>query len=97
VIVEPLEDVLDPLPISDAELEALALAADPDAPLDASAVPFGVAPDEGLLLPSWYMPAAHRARHSRGTTAVVALVVLAILVVNAVGLCVTYGHLEIPL
>ena len=98
-VESPLDDqLLDEHPISDAELEALALAADPDAPLDPDAVPFDpYGLGDGTLLPSWYMPVPHRSERSRRTTAVVALVVLAILVVNAVGLCVTYGHLEIPI
>ncbi len=91
-------DVLfDEVPITDAELEAEALAADPDVPLGADAVPFDANPGQASLLPAWYMPMPHRVRRSRRTRIVVALVVLAILVVNGVGLCVTYGHLEIPI
>ncbi len=49
---------VDPSGISDEELTALALAADPDAALSDDAVPFSAqaAGDDGLL-PSWYMPA----------------------------------------
>jgi hypothetical protein len=98
VTVDPL---LDEFLITDEELSALALAADPDAPLDPDAVPFDPHADEAMLLPAWYMPTPHGsrrgARHSRRQRIVVALVVLAILVVNAVGLCVTYGHLQIPI
>ena len=90
------DDELDEL-ITDEELAALALADDPDAPFDPDAVPFDPGAASGELLPSWYMPMPHRSRRSRRTTVGVALVVLAILVVNAVGLCVTYGHLQIPL
>ncbi|MCU1500845.1 MAG: hypothetical protein JWM12_199 [Ilumatobacteraceae bacterium] len=92
-----VDAMLDEPPITDEELEALALAADPDAPLDADAVPFDPYGSAGELLPSWYMPMPRTSRRSRRRSAVVALVVLAILVVNAVGLCVTYGHLEIPI
>ena len=92
-----LDPTLDELPISDDELEALALAADPDAPVDPDAVPFETYGESGWLLPSWYMPLPQGVRRSRRTKFAVALVVLAILAVNAVGLCVTYGHLEIPI
>jgi hypothetical protein len=94
VTVDPM---LDELPITDEELEALALAADPDAPLDPDAVPFDPNAGDAMLLPSWYMPMPRRVRRSTRARVLVGLIVLAILVVNAVGLCVTYGHLEIPL
>lgn len=81
-------------PITDAELTALAMAADPDAPLDDDAVPFG-GTSESPLLPAWYMPAPQaKGRGPRRVFAVTAIVV-ALLVVNGVGLCVTYGFPEI--
>ena len=91
---EPGElDVVDS--ISDEELTALALAADPDAPLDADAVPFAsldtTFPE---LLPSWYMPAPMSFRPRRRRV-VVGLIVGSLLVLNGLGLCVTYGYLEI--
>ena len=50
-------DSTDDVEISDEELAALAMAADPDAEVDADAVPLrstdGTFPE---LLPSWYMP-----------------------------------------
>jgi hypothetical protein len=48
-----------PEPLTDAELSALALAADPDAVLDSDAVPLAVVlgTDSPAALPSWYMPA----------------------------------------
>ncbi|MDQ3177776.1 MAG: hypothetical protein M3Q72_09560 [Actinomycetota bacterium] len=83
-------------PISDAELTALALAADPDAPVDDDAVPFGAGEGGGLgLLPAWYMPAPAGHRRGRGPALVVSLILLSLLAVNAVGLCVTNGYLEI--
>lgn len=88
---------VDVVSITAEELEAEALAADPDTPLDPDAVPFDPNPGDASLLPSWYMPMPRRVRRSRRTRIVVALVVLSILVVNGVGLCVTYGHLEIPI
>jgi hypothetical protein len=84
------------LEISDEELTALALAADPDAAVDADAVPFG-ADDHGIgLLPGWYM-ATPRRRAGRSRRVVLAVCIGALLVVNAAGLCVTYGLPEIPL
>ena len=82
------------LPLSLDELTAQALAADPDAPVPADAVPFGAeAACTGGLLPTWYMPGpvSYR-RRSRHRIAVVA-VIASFLVINAFGLCITYGHL----
>ena len=85
-------------PFTDAELTALALAADPDPVINPDAVPFGVAHgDFGDLLPAWYMPAPARVGGRRRRNAMVATVVIAsLLLVNALGLCITYGRLEIP-
>ena len=77
--------------ITDEELTSLALAADPDAPIPADAVPFDTT--EGLavdLLPSWYMPAPSL-RRSRKRTVVFAGIVFALLIIDVMGLCVTYG------
>ena len=77
--------------ISDDELTALALAADPDAPIDGDAVPFVSGDDLGpSLLPEWYMPAASL-RRSTPRTVVLASVAIALFVINVGGVCVTYG------
>ena len=77
--------------ISDDELAALALAADPNTPIDADAVPFAPADDMGLsLLPEWYMPAMSL-RRSTPRTVVMASVAVALFVINVGGVCVTYG------
>lgn len=84
-------DIEDLESITDEELTSLALAADPDAPIPEDAVPFGS--DEGLavdLLPSWYMPAPSL-RRSRKRTIVFAGLVFSLLIINVMGLCVTYG------
>jgi hypothetical protein len=77
--------------ISDDELTALALAADPDAPIPDDAVPFcasvGLAAE---LLPSWYMPPPSL-RRSRKRTIVFAGIVFSLLIIDVMGLCVTYG------
>ncbi len=81
----------EPVALSDEELTRLALAADPDAPIPADAVPFGVADGLGVeLLPSWYMPAPSL-RRSRRRTVVFAGLVFSFVVLDVMGLCVTYG------
>ena len=82
--------------VSEEELTALALAADPDRPIDADAVPFGQGTEGApALLPAWYMPAPASLRRSRGRVVVVGAITLALLALNAVGLCTTYGIPEI--
>ena len=80
--------------IGEAELTALALAADPDAPLDPDAVPIDVylGRTEGLL-PAWYMAPARAARRGPTSRVVVVAVVGAFLLIEAFGLCSTYGQL----
>ena len=86
---------LSPLPpVSDAELAALALAAEPDPVLPDDAVSFWtVAEPQTGLLPSWYMPApAAGARRLRGWRRAMAwTLVVAFVAIDAVGLCSTYG------
>ena len=79
--------------ITDDELAALALAADPDQPLAADAVPLDVyLATEAGPLPEWYM-APVMARHSGGRRrAVIIGVVGAFLLIEAFGLCSTYGQ-----
>jgi hypothetical protein len=87
------------LTISDEELAAEALAAEPDV-LPDDAVPWSdvidADPDPGLL-PSWYMPApmvggpvldGWRRR-------IALIVIVAFLAINAAGLCSTYGLVEL--
>lgn len=81
--------------ISDEELAEQALAADPDAPIDDDAVPFGADPNAGALLPAWYMPVHGPVRRTRSRAVVVVGIIAAMLVVNGAGLCVTYGFPEI--
>lgn len=81
--------------VSDEELTAEALAADPDRPLGADAVPFAAGGHLLGLLPEWYMPAPMSARRTPLRVAVVAAVVLAFLAVAAAGLCTTNGVTEI--
>jgi hypothetical protein len=79
---------------SDDALTALALAADPEVDLGDDAVPFVV--DGGLdLLPSWYMPAAQAAGSTSRRRLVVGVVIGSLVVLNALGLCVTYGSVVV--
>ena len=82
--------------ISDEELTALALAADPDAVLTDDAVPFDVGPVPGTgLLPEWYMPMPQNVERTPTRVLAAVAFVVALLVVNGAGLCVTYGLPEI--
>ena len=76
--------------ISDEELTALALAADPDPVLPDDAVPFASGDEPAGLLPEWYMPAPSL-RRSRPRTVILAGVAIALFVINVGGVCVTYG------
>ena len=80
--------------VTDDELTALALAADPDTEVDDDAVSlWGVAETEADdLLPAWYMPAPAGSRLVHGwRRSVVLLLIASFIVINAAGLCVTYG------
>jgi hypothetical protein len=79
-------------PSDDEQLTALALAADPDQPIDANARPFVVGDDSGPL-PSWYMPAPTMRAQEPWQVAVVLFVVGTLLLISGLGLCITYGYL----
>jgi hypothetical protein len=82
--------------VTDEELCALALAADPDVELGDDAVPledWTRGPDDGPL-PAWYMPATAGGRLLTGWQRIpVGIVIAALLVINCYGLCNTYGQL----
>ena len=83
-------------PVTDDELTALALAADPDDELASDAIAVCLSdPGGDPLLPEWYLPAATGGvRPRRGWRRKVALtVIVSFLVVDACGLCCTYGAL----
>jgi hypothetical protein len=96
-VLETAGDEVDEL--SDEELTALALAADPDMELPDDAVPLSelLGEDRCSLLPSWYMPApgGRVVRGRRWMRVVVVLVIAAFLALNAYGLCSTYGWISI--
>lgn len=92
---------VEPAPaVTDDELTRLALAADPDTGVADDAVPLGellgsLEPSEGAdLLPGWYMPAPMgTGRLLQGwRRRIVLLIVVSFVLINAVGLCSTYGH-----
>ena len=85
------------LPFTDDELTELALAADPRTAVADDAVPlseFLGADGDGDLLPAWYMPApAGAGRLLQGwRRRVVLLIVASFVLLNAYGLCSTYGY-----
>jgi hypothetical protein len=81
---------------SDEELCALALAADPDQPLGTDAVPLNLYPAFGAgFLPTWYMPAVMSRTSGTWRAPVVLAIVVALLAIDAFGLCITYGQLVV--
>lgn len=102
VIEEYVADVREatgPLPadsITDEELTELALAADPDAPIPPDAVPLGIYVSQFAdVLPLWYMPPVTRSGARRWKLPVVLVVVLGFVLIDAMGLCNTYGILSL--
>ena len=85
--------------MTDEELASLALAADPDVDVDDDAIPFWEVARSASdsLLPYWYMPSPmFGSRRLRGwrRRVVIALVVSFVLI-DALGLCSTYGFVGI--
>ncbi|MGZ4676876.1 MAG: hypothetical protein ACXVJ7_08400 [Acidimicrobiia bacterium] len=84
------------LAFTDEELAAQALAADPDAPLD-SARPLAevIGPPGESTLPEWYMPPVMRgiSRLYGWRRGVVLAFVASLLLIEAFGLCSTYGQI----
>jgi len=81
--------------VDDDELAALAMAADPDTEVGDDAVPLVDSTGTPLGdLPGWYMPPAMaRSRLLTGwRRRVVLWVVASFVLINAYGLCSTYGH-----
>ena len=81
--------------LSDEELTALALAADPNAPLDPDAKPWdGAVLHQHGLLPDWYMPTPAGARLARLPRTLVISLIVGFLMINAAGLCITSGFIS---
>jgi hypothetical protein len=92
-------DMMEPPQITDDELSAEALSADPEAAVAADAVSIWDVVGQGPQpLPEWYMPAPmggslwgwrrHFARCN------IALIIASFVAINAYGLCNTYGQLH---
>ena len=80
--------------IPEDELEALALAADPGAPLDPDAVPIGqYLRTAASPLPEWYMAPPAARRHRGWSRAVILGFVASLVFIEAYGLCSTYGQI----
>jgi hypothetical protein len=70
------------------------MAADPHAPLDPDAVPIDrYLGRPGATLPEWYMAPVTARRSRRARRVVILAVVGAFLLIEAFGLCSTYGQL----
>ena len=83
--------------VSDEELEALAMPADPDRPIDRDAVPFSFSTErpDAVCCPTGTCPSASSPVRGRVRRTLVGGIVLALLVINGVGLCVTSGFVEL--
>jgi len=77
------------------ELTELALSADPDAPLPDDAVPMSFHLSRfAAPLPLWYMPPVVRSGGGRWKKPLVLAVISAFVLIDAFGLCNTYGILN---
>jgi hypothetical protein len=79
---------------TEAELTALALAADPNGRIDDDAVPVAEFLGQSAgLLPAWYMPSPMVRGAKPWRIPVVAAIVAAFVIIEAFGLCSTFGQL----
>jgi hypothetical protein len=92
---QPSMEWIDESPLTDAELTTLALAADHSAPLSEDAIPLSLhlAQFAGAALPSWYMAPATARGGRRWRAPVVVAIIAALLLIEALGLCNTFGQL----
>jgi hypothetical protein len=79
--------------ITPEELTELALAADPNMEIAEDAVPLDAYLPQFSALPLWYMPPVVRSGGGRWRRPVILTVVGAFLLIDALGLCNTYGVL----
>jgi hypothetical protein len=95
ITVQP-ENYSSDSPLTDAELTALALGTEPIAQLPEDPTPM-MAPFVigGGALPLWYMPPIARAAKRRWAGPLVVAVISAFLLIDAMGLCNTYGLLSL--
>jgi hypothetical protein len=79
---------------TDEELTVLALEADPEQSLGPDAVQLDLsAAQPGAFLPEWYMPRVMATRVRGWRMPLVFMIVGAFLLIDAFGLCITYGQL----
>ena len=82
--------------LTDVELTALALAADPDLPIPEDAIPISLYWAQlPIGLPNWYMPPVMSRGCKRWRIPVVLLIVAAFIIIEGLGLCNTFGQLTI--
>ena len=90
----PGDGALEEIGLTEAELTELALAADPGVPMDEDAVPLSVYLGQSAgLLPQWYMPSPMVRLGSRWRMPVVLVIVAAFVIIEAFGLCSTFGQI----
>jgi len=90
----PGDGAMEGLGFTEAELTELALAADPGVPMDEDAVPLSVYLGQSAgLLPQWYMPSPMVRLGSRWRMPVVLVIVAAFVIIEAFGLCSTFGQI----
>jgi hypothetical protein len=82
--------------ITDEELTSLALSADPHPVIDAGVAPWRPGSDALTgLLPDWYMPTPSGRHRGTGTKVAIGVIVASFVLINALGLCITYGFLTL--
>jgi hypothetical protein len=82
--------------ISDEELAALALSADPHPAIDPRVAPWRPLADSVTgLLPEWYMPLPTGTRRGTGTRVAIGVIIASFVLINALGLCITYGFVTL--
>ena len=89
-------DELLTMSISDEELTALALSADPHPDIDPRVAPWRPLADRVTgLLPEWYMPLPAGTRRGTGAKVAIGVIIASFVLINALGLCVTYGFVTL--
>jgi hypothetical protein len=82
--------------ISDDDLTALALSADPHPTIDPHVAPWRPVADAFTgLLPDWYMPTPSGSHRGKGAKIAIGVIIASFVIVNALGLCITNGFLTI--
>ena len=85
-----------PMIITDEELAALALDADPHPVIDPRVAPWRPLSDGVTgLLPDWYMPLPAGTHRGTGAKVAIGVIVASFVLINALGLCITYGFLTL--